>query len=104
MDVSPPQTTAELRQVLGATPWLFVVGADDNPTPDVDHCGDGTTVIWSAVVKPGYPPRWFVAFSERGRVSEEDPEASFLREADACWFAWIRCHRPFGPKATRADK
>jgi hypothetical protein len=45
---------------------------------------------------PGYPPRWYVDDSERGRVGTVDPLASFLYEADACWFASVRCYRPAG--------
>ena len=89
-----PRTVAELRRALGDTPYLFVVGADDNPRSELRSCGDGTTVVWSETLLTGYPPRWFVDFSERGHDSSTSASATFLYEADACRYAWEKCFRP----------
>jgi hypothetical protein len=84
-----PRTIAELRRELGASRRLFVVGATDNPVPDLDSCADGTTVIWTEPDVYGIT-RWYVDFSERGQVSREQPEATFRSEGDACWYGWSR--------------
>ena len=82
-----PRTIGELRSVLGPTPRLFIVDAEDNPQPTMRDCADGTTIVGRKQDAPPGAHQWWIGHSERGGDSYPG-WMTFAQETDACFYAY----------------